>query len=205
MLATVDAFGESSPVRSTLLFAAFGAALAGALSACDDPMRFQIEPQLFTDTIQLAAQTAVGADSLPTALDVTVQGSGVVGGRFPERLADAGAWDFLVRVQNGAVVLVPSGALGIESRAGVSAPLSGTNIESVRQVPKNTVFAIDGATALQSGAVYLVRSRFFANGLSTCQQFAKMQPLAVDPTAGLVTLRVTTNQVCGDQRLAVKE
>jgi len=134
-----------------------------------------------------------------------VQGNGVVGGRFPEQLADAGQWDFLVRVQNGAVVLVPSGALGIESRAGISAPIPGASFDALRDVPKKTTFNVDSATPLQNGAVYVVRSRFFSNGISTCQQYAKVQPLAIDPTAGRVTLRVATNAVCGDQRLVPKE
>lgn len=192
-------------MRSTLILAASGLALAAVLTACDDPTRFQIQPQIFTDTVQLAASGAPGADSLPSALDVSVQGNGVVGGRFPERLSDAGQWDFLVRLQNGAVVLVPSGALGIESRAGISAPIAGATFESLRDVPKKTTFATESATALTNGAVYVVRSRIFAGGLSSCQQYAKVQPLAVDPAAGRVTLRIATNAVCGDQRLVPKE
>lgn len=198
-------FGDLSPVRPTLLFAASGLVLAAALAACNDTTAFQIQPQIFTDTVQLAASGAPDADALPTALDISVQGNGVVGGRFPERLSDAGQWDFLVRVKKGAIVLVPSGALGIESRAGISAPIAGANFETLNQVPKNTTFGIDSATALTNGAVYAVRSRFFSNGVSTCQQYAKLQPLAVDPAAGRVTLRVATNAVCGDQRLVPKE
>lgn len=197
-------FGDQSPVRSILLFAASGLALAAVLGACDDPTRFQIKPQIFTDTVQLAASGAPGADSLPTALDISVQGNGVVGGRFPERLSDAGQWDFLVRVQNGALVLVPSGALGIESRAG-AALIQGANFDALRDVPKKTTFRTDSATTIVNGAVYVLRSRYFANGISTCQQYAKVQPLAVDAAVGRVTLRVATNAVCGDQRLVSQE
>jgi hypothetical protein len=180
-------------------------ALALALGACNDPNAFEVNPIIIDDTVSLAlpgVDAAVG-----TALDITSPSGSpmVMGARFPERAADATQWDFALRREDGALVLLPTGALGFESGAGITEPITDRAFADIREAPRSTDFVTDHAVALQSGAVYVARSRQFPCGFSRANQFARIEPLALDVAAGTARLRVVTNQVCNDTRLTPKE
>jgi hypothetical protein len=171
-------------------------------SGCGDPSGFTYEPLLVTDTVDVAAPLPQNA-ALPTAIDVTGDGlGGVRGGRFPERARDALEWDFLVRLQGNQVVLLPPRAIGVDSRAAITTALVGETFDGLREVPGQRAFVLDSAVVMNVGSVYAVRSRetvgLFGVG---CIQFAKLQPLRVDPAAGLLRVQVVTNERCGDPRL----
>lgn len=185
----------------------FGALLLGgciALTGCGDDA-FDLTPLLVSDTVLLAAPLPGNID-LPTALDVTGNGAGGLwGGRFPERVSDALAWDFLVRIRDGQLVLLPPGALGVSSRASITRALVGETLEGLREAPGQSTFIADSAVVLQRGSVYVARSRAaldqFGGG---CSQFAKLSPVELDLVAGRVSIAVTTNQRCSDPRLVVE-
>jgi hypothetical protein len=191
-------------VRRSVLIALF--AYAALAAGCDDGT-FQIDPILVRDTVEIAAPTAANA-GLPSALDIFALQGQIGGGRFPERPParpqDPIGWDFAIRVRGGEVVLVPAAALGIGSRAALTPPLLGQSFEQVVEAPGQTTFRGDTAFALVVGHTYAARSREAAGGLfgGGCQQFAKLQPLEVDPALGRVRLRITTNERCSDPRLA---
>ncbi|MEX2570613.1 MAG: hypothetical protein WD737_04860 [Gemmatimonadota bacterium] len=187
--------------------AALLVALMSLAAACSDSTDFVIEPDLVTDTVEVAAPLPQNA-ALPTALDVTGDGAGgVAGGRFPEFQDDAGRWDFLVRVQGGQLVLVPAGHAGINnSRAALTPPIEGETFASLREIPGQSTFVSDSAIAMHEGSVYAARSRETSTAFTVgCTQFAKFEPLEVDVAAGRLRIQIVTNQFCGDIRLVPLE
>jgi hypothetical protein len=191
-------------VRRSVLIALF--AFAALAAGCDDGT-FQIDPILARDTVEMAAPIPANA-GLPSALDIVALQGVIGGGRFPERPParpqDPVGWDFLVRLQGGEVQLVPAGAVGVTSRAALTAPQLGRSFEQVVEAPGQVSFRMDTAFALQVGQTYVARSREAGGGPfgGGCQQFAKLQPLEIDPVLGRVRLRITTNERCSDPRLA---
>lgn len=189
-------------MRHFAVFVLIGSAL---LAACGDSTGFRIDPILSTDTVEIAVPAPQNAE-LPTALDITSAGSGIRGGRFPERASDAGEWDFALRARGGSLVLVPAGALGLQSRASITRALPNTTFDELVEAPGRTSFVSDSAVALQTGSVYAARSRLISSGFGgSCEQYAKLQPLVVDPALGRVRVLITTNERCGDPRLALED
>jgi hypothetical protein len=191
-------------VRHFAVFALVGSAL---LTACGDSTGFRIDPVLVTDTVEIATPTSQNVD-LPTALDITSPDNGATirGGRFPEQASDAGEFDFALRARGGELVLVPAGALGLQSRASITRALPNTTFAGLVEAPGRTSFVSDSAVALQVGSVYAARSRLISGGFGgSCEQFAKLQPLAIDPALGRVRLLITTNARCSDPRLALED
>jgi len=180
------------------------ALLALAIPACSDNT-FRIDPLLAHDTVTVYAPLPVNAGR-PTALDVSAANLIIRGARFPERASDAEQWDFAVRVRNGQIVLVPASQMGLTgSRAAVSPALAGQTFASVREVPGG-VLRTDSVVVMRPGQVHVARSRDLGAGVfGSCQQFAKLQPLEVDPVAGRLQLQITTNERCGDLRLVPEE
>ena len=192
-------------MRSFAIVAALPVALL--LAACEGTDN-TFDPQIATDTIEIAAPTA--GSSLPTAVDITALSGVVFGGRYPEELADAGEWDIALRLVNGQLQFVPASKIGIldlggVSRAAITDPLAGRTFESVTQAPNPAEFITDRGVPVQLGAVYAARSRLVACGLSAVEQYAKLQPLEVDVAAQRVRFRIHTNGRCADQRLEAEE
>lgn len=176
----------------------FPAALT--LAACDDATGIG-EAVIVTDTVTIGAPS-VTADTVPSALDVLAQGLTIGGTRFPERPADADAWDVTLRLRNGELLLLPRGAAGVDSRrAAITDPITGVTFEGVEEAPPSSRFFTDRGVVLGQGNVYVVRSRSYSAGAGTCWQYAKVQPLELDPAAGTARLQVATSSGCADQRL----
>jgi hypothetical protein len=178
------------------------------LAACNDAVFFQ-PPALLADTVVLAVPAP--GDTIPSAIDISSMALGNGFGRFPERAGDAQAWDLTIRERGGSLVFVPAGALGIiaptgaVSRAGITEAMK-KSFDQVIEAPGNPSFNDSTAVAIEQGAVYVARSRSSFNFYGgACENYAKLQPLAVDPTLGRVTLYVVTNTNCGDPRLVEKD
>lgn len=172
------------------------------LAGCEDSTGLDFNPVLVSDTVTVAAPLPQN-DHLPTALDITSDRAfGVNGGRFPELPRDALQWDFAVRIQDGQLVLVPAGGIGLSSRAALTDALEGVVFEELREVPGQSRFNDSSAVVMREGAVYAGRSREASNVFGgVCIQFSKFQPTEVDVDAGLLRLRIVTNEQCGDPRL----
>jgi hypothetical protein len=180
------------------------------LTACDDSTGIR-GPLLIADSVTVAAPLPQNAEQ-PQALDIT-SSFGIRGGRFPERASDALQWDFAVRIQDGEIVLVPAGVLGIDlsNPPAITPAIEGETLESLREAPGQSTFLRDRAIPMREGAVYAARSREFLlpnpaiGGALPCTQFAKLEPVEVDVQAGLLRLYIVTNENCGDLRLAPTE
>lgn len=176
-----------------------------SLAACDDPTGIG-EQVIVTDTLVIGVPSLV-PDTVPTALDV-ISGDQVSlgGGRFPERPGEAENWDVTVRLQNGTFSLLPRGAVGLSSqRAAVTDAITGTTFEGLDEAPASSRFNAGRGTALAVGSVYVVRSRVYSLSGINCWQFAKVQPVALNPAAGTATLAVATSASCQDTRLAPRD
>ena len=181
------------------------ATAALSLAACDDPTGIG-EQVIVTDTVVIGVPSLV-PDSVPTALDV-ISGDqvGIGGGRFPERPSEAEIWDVTLRLQNGTLMLLPRGAVGLESqRAAVTDPITGTTFEGLDEAPSSSRFNSGRGVALTVGSVYVVRSRIYRLSGINCWQFAKVQPVALNAAAGTATLAVATSAGCQDTRLAPRD
>lgn len=177
--------------------------VAAATAACNDT-NFRIDPLLAHGEVTVAAPVP-GNEALPTALDVTASSFVIRGGRFPERSSDAEQWDFAVRIRDGELTLVPAAMFGIDSRAALTRALPSQTFEELRQAPPPASFRSDSAVVMRVGQVYAARSRNVGGAFGTCQQYAKLQPLDVDVNSGLLRLRITTNERCGDLRLVPED
>ena len=186
-----------------LLLALFSAVVLGA---CNDSTGFG-RVDIVEDTVLLAAPSSAAADSLPSALDVTVvAGLTIGGGRFPERVGDVENWDVALRLRGGQLQFVPPRALGFErgvqARAAITRPMTGRTFAEVRQVPASSSFLADSAVQVVQGAVYVVRSR---QPSCFAPYYAKIKPLEVNAARGTVRVAVATATPCGDQRLVEED
>lgn len=182
--------------------------LAALLSACEGD-DYNIDPLIASDTLDLAAPTS--GTGLPSALDITAVGSANdAGGRYPERVEDAEQWDLAVRFVGGQLMLVPAGQVGVNdaggrSRAAITEARTGRTFEAVREAPGRSEFLTDRGVALQTGSVYVARSRLMPCGFTASEQYAKLQPLELDLARQRVRLQIVTNGRCGDPRLVDEE
>lgn len=181
------------------------AAAALSLPACDDATGVGVQV-IVTDTVTLGVPS-VAADSVPSALDVlSLDQFTIGGGKFPERTVEADNWDVTLRLQDGGFALVPRGAVGLEGRrAAITDPISGITFERLEEAPPSSRFNTTRGAVLGVGNVYVVRSRTYVLGVSTCWQYAKVQPLALDAAAGTARLQVATSAGCQDNRLAPED
>lgn len=171
-----------------------------AVAGCDDSTGLDLNPVLVSDTLTIAAPIPQN-QGRPSAVDLSGDGGfGIEGPRFPERVEDALQWDLTLRLLDGALVLMPPGAIGAtDSRAAITPPIAGQTFEGLREIPGQSTFRTDTAITLQVGPVYAARTRVLdAFG---CIQFSKLRALELDPVAATARLEVVTNERCSDPRL----
>lgn len=80
--------------------------------------------------------------------------------RFPiiiERATSTGDWDIAVDTRDGQIVLLPPGALGVRSRAGI-AELPGEDFEDVIEAPDDTAaYTSTDPVPVRMGTIYVIR------------------------------------------------
>lgn len=169
-----------------------------------------MDVELVTDTLTLAAPTAPGA-STPSAYDLTMPpGLQQFGGaRFPELPADASiGYDVALRRVNGQLALVTAAGSGVATGTDTAAVASiarvtGRPFEELDRVPGGLELSRTAAVPVREGDVYVVRTRIFQlTSVQQCQQYVKLQALAVRPDSGTVRLEAAGNPFCFDTRLA---
>ena len=74
-------------------------------------------------------------------------------------------------------------------------------IDEIREAPGDSQLHGDTTIAIQADRTYILRSRRTSASYTGCENYAKVQPLSVDATAGTVKLRVIGNARCNDRRL----
>jgi len=121
-----------------------------------------------------------------------------------ETVGATGSWDVAVGGNGSGLVLMPPGAFGLSSKAGV-AVMAGERLEDVLKAPSDsTSYDATQPVALAVGTTYVIRTRTAADpyGTTACTYYAKMEPLAVDPAQGRIRFVYGSNPNCYDPSLS---
>lgn len=164
-------------------------------AACgDDP--FQVRWQAIPDTVDLYSMARPELN-LPSALDF----HNGTRWRVQTPLA-TGRWDVALDTREGELVLLPPGALGIESRAAI-AKIDSLTFDTLLEAPTDSAsYAIDRPVPVQAGSVYAIRTHQIPGFLGTlCVYYVKMEPLVIDAAAGRLTFRFIDSRSCNDPSL----
>ena len=119
-----------------------------------------------------------------------------------EALGATGNWDVAVGGDAGGLTLLPTGALSVETTAGIKR-VPGTLEDVLRAPQDSTEYERLAPVPLELGSTYIIRTRVHSDayGETTCIFFAKMEPLAIDLENLLVRFVYGANPNCGDTSL----
>ena len=117
-----------------------------------------------------------------------------------------GAWDLVLDTQDGQLVFLPPGALGITSTTMVLA-LPGMAFDDVLRAPKDTtLYSRDLPVPVDPGTVYVLRTHKAPGRFGgSCLRYAKFQPLAIEPVQETVEFTFDVNTRCDDRALIPEE
>lgn len=165
------------------------------LAGCDDDL-FNVDWTAAPDTVLLYSLERPETN-LPSGFNFFVR-SGV---RIEAPTA-TGTWDIALDTQGDQLVLLPPGALNINSRARVTA-LPGLDFDDVREAPRDTaVYTAEEPVPVEPNTVYVVRTSQRVDPFGRrCVYFAKMEPVEIDVPAGTLRFVFDANPVCNDRRL----
>ena len=125
--------------------------------------------------------------------------------RIPVRIeapSAAGKWDLALDTQDGELVFLPPGALGVNSQARIIV-MPGMEYHDVKRAPSDTTLYIgDRPVPVELGNVYVIRTRREAGIYGTsCLYYGKLEPLAKDPDQESVTFQFDVSPVCNSRKL----
>jgi hypothetical protein len=169
--------------------------LPGAWACQDDP--FKINWELAPDTVLLYS-LARPEMNLSSAFDFV--------GRTTVRVeapSAVGEWDLAVDTQNGGLVFVPPGAIGVTGSTARIAPMGDMPYDEIRKAPRDTTLYIgDRVVPVEVGQLYVIRTRQKIGSWGTrCVYYGKMEPLSADPETGILTFQYDVSPVCNDRKL----
>jgi hypothetical protein len=119
-----------------------------------------------------------------------------------EAATSTGTWDIAVDTRNGQIVLLPPGALGVTSKARITV-VSGQTFDQVTDAPADTtLYTANEPVPVSNGNIYVVRTNQSIGAYGTpCVYYAKLEPVDIDPTDGILTFAFDSSPVCNDRRL----
>jgi hypothetical protein len=129
--------------------------------------------------------------------------------RSPVRIETMGAglsWDMALDTRGGHLVLLPPGALGIESRARV-ARLPGMTFSEIVEAPEDSLlYSGIQPVPLDLTSAYVVRTDLRGSPFGgTCVFYAKLQPLTIDVAEGSLEFVFDASPLCNDRRVVPPE
>jgi len=180
--------------RSRALAAMVAMGLAGAAACGDDP--FKIDWTESPDTVLLYTLSRPELN-LPSGFDFYNRSKVII-----EQPDATGNWDMAVDTRTGRVVLLPPGALGVNSKAQVAA-LPGRTFEDVTEAPADTaLYTARSPVPVEMGTIYVWRTRqSYGSFGSVCTYYAKMEPLVINAAAGTLSFVFDSSPVCNDRSL----
>jgi hypothetical protein len=165
---------------------------AAAFTACSDnlgPQDWNATP----DTITIFSLSRPDLLGFPSAYDFANRRQIQV-----ETPGTAGAWDVALGSPNNTLQLIPAGDFqGIDSRARI-AVINGS-FEDLKEAPRDSASFTSSPIPLQTGGVYVVRTRRVGCGFSTAVHYAKLKAVTLDNAAGFATFAVVVNPLCNDR------
>jgi hypothetical protein len=119
-----------------------------------------------------------------------------------ESATATGSWDLALDTRGGDLVFLPPGALGVGSRARVTA-LPGMRFDDVIDAPADTaVYSAVSPLPIEMGTVYVVRTGQSVGAFGRrCSYYAKLEPLVIDVDGGTLTFVFDVSPVCNSLRL----
>lgn len=193
MSRTPQSYPDRLRARSSLLAVVVAAGLMGTLGCGDDP--FAIRWTESPDTVLLY--------SLVRPEQNLFSGFSFIN-RVPVRIeapSATGTWDVVVDTRGGEIVLLPPGALGVDSKARITS-MQGMTFEEVIEAPEDTLLYTADQMPMTLGTVYVVKTSQYQGSFGTrCSNYAKLEPLIIDPVGGTLTFVYDASPVCNDRRL----
>ncbi|MDT8341737.1 MAG: hypothetical protein RQ751_09520 [Longimicrobiales bacterium] len=182
-------------MRLSRLVPVTAGALGLVLAGCgDDP--FQLDWVASPDTVLLYS-LARPELNLPSAFNFNER-------RFVriESPGATGAWDFALDSEEGGLVFLVPGALGIRSRARITS-VQGIAFPDVREAPADTAAYIsDRPVPVEQGPIFIFQTVESVGAFGTpCVFYAKLEVLDVDVELGTMLYVYDSNPVCNDRDL----
>jgi len=176
------------------VFAAAAVILTGVAACGDDPFSFEWDDRPKTRVLYSLARPEL---NLPSGFNFYMATAVAI-----EAPTATGTWDVALHTRLDELVLLPPGALGVDSRARIAA-LEGLTLDDVTEAPADTaLYVAEDAVPVREGTTYVVRTgqracSFGTRGVS----YAKLEATEIDVANGVLTFRVVTNPVCNDRNL----
>ena len=125
--------------------------------------------------------------------------------REPVEIQEAGAtgfWDLLVDMQDGQLVFIPPGALGIDSDVMVL-PMTGMSFDEVLEAPEDsTLYIRDQPIPAEVGTTYILRTHEGQSDFGIpCVFWGKLETTEVHPAAETVVFIYDVSPLCDDRGL----
>jgi hypothetical protein len=169
--------------------------LAGSL-ACDDDL-FRIRWQENPDTANLFSLARPELNLL-SAFDFI--------SRVPVRIESpdaTGRWEMVLDTQDGKLVLLPPGAIGVVGTRARIIPMGPIPFEEVRRAPSDTtLYVYDEPVPVEVGHTYVVRTRQQVGVYGQrCVYYGKFEALEQDPVEGTMSFVFDVSPVCNSRKL----
>lgn len=167
-----------------------------ALFGCDDDL-FQVKWEVSPDTV-LIYSLARPELNLLSAFDFVAEVPVPV-----ESPNASGKWDMALDTQDGGLVFLPPGAVGISDSKARIIPMGTATFEELRQAPSDTTLYVgDRAVPVVLGNTYIIRTRQERGAYGQiCVYYGKFQPLFMDAVAGTLTFMYDVSPVCNSRKL----
>ena len=135
--------------------------------------------------------------NLPTAFDFV--GRLALEIQAPEA---TGTWDLLLDTQDGQLVFLPPGALGIASET-IILQIPDMAFDDVTTAPKDTtLYSVDRPVLVEASSVYVLRTHQGVDRFGLpCRFYGKIQPLEVELALGTVRFMYDVSRLCDDRSL----
>lgn len=181
--------------RSAPRIALAAAVLVAALTACgNDPFSYRWSDVPDTAQIYSIARPEL---NLPSGFSFYDGFALVV-----ELPSATGRWDVALDTEDGQLVLLPPGAVGIVSRARIAA-LPGIPYGDITEAPGDTAqYSANDPVPVTAGTSYVIRTNVRPGSFgSACTYYAKMEPVEIDVAEGTLKFRYATNPICNSHDL----
>jgi len=117
-----------------------------------------------------------------------------------------GSWDLVLDTQDGQLVFLPPGALGINSDVMVL-EIAGVDFDDVIEAPQDsTLYSRDQPVPVETTSVYVLRTHEGTNRFGLpCLFYAKLQPVEVELALGSVLFEYDVSVLCNDRGLVPED
>lgn len=173
----------------------FALVLASVLAGCgEDPFQFQWEENPREATLYALDREELNR---PSAFNMAERARVIVEGGQTQ-----GRWDFAVDRQDGEMVFLPPSVLGVTSRAAI-VPVPDMSYDEVVEAPADTTaYVMEEPVPIEVETIYVIRTFQQPNQFGqSCHFYGKVEPLEVDPEAGVLVFRHDVSPDCNNRRL----